>query len=241
MEKVPDNYIVVDTETNGPPNSEVRVIQLGWCVVTNRVLTSSGYTNLYSEGMTMTEKAQSIHGLSLDHLRETGSDPSLIFSTFRDTLQVFVEDGGYALVGQNLVGFDAGVLMAEFDRHHCKNFVFNAVPIVDVGVSYKAYQLSNVRAYGESFWSYYRRIQSIRAKDVKWNIKYCMEMFNVESDPKQLHNAEFDCICVQMLLEKMREHGIIESVLWPGRDTDGRAATSARTGASATFRPGGGI
>ncbi|HDL84929.1 MAG TPA: hypothetical protein ENH11_01130 [Candidatus Acetothermia bacterium] len=151
-------------------------------------------------------------------------------------LKEFIEDGGYALVGQNLVGFDAAVLMHEFDRHKCKNFVFNSAPIVDVGVAYKAYQLHDRRAANEGFWAYFRRVRAIRAKGVKWSIVHCMKMFHLPVDSTHAHNAEYDCMCAHQVYEKMREQEIIEKVLWPGRYE--HEQSGAR---QAAFRPGGGV
>lgn len=114
--------IIFDTETTGKPinykapatdlNNWPRIVQLAWIVIDDAENEVCGYNfNIKPDGWTVHPEAQAVHGLSLEHLHETGHPAPEIISKFFDDY-----DRSKTLVAHNLA-FDYNVLAAEAIRY----------------------------------------------------------------------------------------------------------------------------
>lgn len=211
MLKIPDNYLVLDVETNGLGKDvgDVHIVQIGWCAVVDREIHHNGSVVLsLPDSVPLAQRAIDVHGLDRARIKERGKDPTETLTAVRDLAR------GYdVMVGHNIVAFDAEIIDHNFNRYGIEpvGFQSNIPVILDTGIIYKAKQIGEWKSQQESFWDFTKRVQRIRVR-VKWKLDVCLEAFGI-NDPRDKHDAGEDCYLTHKVLEAMREKGWMEDVL----------------------------
>ena len=220
MYKLPDSYLALDTETNGLPKkddySEVEVTEIGWIIVSNReIIGEEDYLckPVDKDGNQVPQSAKIVEvtGITDDMLKD--KPPTI--EVMRNVLPHLLERDDLPLVGSNIIGFDKHLLdkycdLLGFDRIANERYV-------DSAALFKSYRRAH--AEGSNNWDipesqdkFYMWAKSMLAyswqKDkVKFNLDAALgylavPLFGVTGDR---HRAVFDCKCVHLALEKLRE------------------------------------
>ena len=202
------NYIVIDTETSGFVTQDTRVVQLGYCLVEdNKAVTTQSIDLFPDAGMYIKEAAFKTHGLTVEHLKTTGSDPTEVFTEFRTILDNLTK-AGYGIVGHNLIGFDSKIINIEFGRRGLPKFDFSKAYVTDTGAIYKANELHMFRQT-DSEWEFMKEALNRRVTGLFWNLKVCCEAHGIKVDSEKAHDAGYDCELTQQLYEALLSKGII--------------------------------
>jgi len=210
--RLPDDYLVVDIETNGfnwnpkPGEKPAVVTQLGYAAVRGQkeVANSAHYVKR-PPGTLKGTKASEITGITDEMLAKMGENPGELFSRFYDLLKLY--RGSHAMfVGHNISKFDAPFLDAEFERHGIP-FRFEDNSFVDTGCLYKAVQLRTFPNTSEDLHHFFMRVANTRSR-VKWKLTLAVETLGIDRrfglDLEAAHDAGFDCHITHLLFEELR-------------------------------------
>jgi len=210
---IPDNYLVIDLETNGL-GRRAHIVQFGWASIEGRKLKSSGAVMIrLPTGASMSPGAQDVHNLSIEKLAAEGKDPKETIAAIHE----FVSESS-DIAGHNIIRFDSRILNENFLRYGLPTIDFqDKASVIDTGGLYKARQIAKqklgnhfMRA-SETLYSYEKRIVN-RRLSIKWNLNLCASTLNA-GEVRGHHDAEEDCQYVYRILEAMRERGWFEELL----------------------------
>lgn len=223
----PDNYLVIDTETNGAqPNSDCTLVtQFGFTLVENsQVVASDGFLlnwalpdsnvdpgwfrqSLIDTATAMAKKGKP-YQTSWERIEREGNDP---FEMLEEARAILIEAaaGDYAIVGHNVYAYDLPVLERHF-RYLDRPYKIPADRVIDTGLMEKARQMGWTPPHpGEcprADW--YHEVRNTFSR-VKWSLdSHCAAAYNLlddQLDSTMAHDAAVDCLLTHRLLEKMAE------------------------------------
>jgi DNA polymerase III epsilon subunit-like protein len=204
--RMPDNYVVFDTETTGVELSTAKILQYGFCIVVDRK-PASWFSQLVTRpNLVIPKEASDIHGITAEKLNETAIPASQYVPHVVDMMQKWVDDG-LSIVGHNLYKFDIPLFQIE-SAEFGKPFRFDTEGVIDTGMMVKAAQLGANVKEKETLRGFYSRISEIRAK-AKWSLdRHCYDTYNLgRSGVKKTdaHDAANDCRLTHCLLETLRQ------------------------------------
>ncbi len=219
----PDDYLVIDCETQGldPHANTTLPVELGWCLVEDRVVVNEGGlildwglhpsvdTNWLSDtlqqiGSAMRHKGHT-YPFDLEHLQCNGVEPKEGLREFRRLIGDALE-AGYRLVGHNVYAFDRPLLLRSLASHCRCPLELPAESILDTGMVEKARMLRRFPPEpGElSVSEWYAEVR--RARKVRWSLsQHCARVYGLDVKPELAHAAGYDCHTNHLLLEKMRQ------------------------------------
>jgi DNA polymerase III epsilon subunit-like protein len=206
--KLPDTYLVFDTETSGVDPYNDAILQFGFCVVSNRRMADRfAYIARRPPELRIAPEAVRVHGIDHARMQKEGVAPSELLPLVFDTMEAF-RANGFLYAGHNMVSFDAPFLEREamlFGRP----FKFGDNEILDTGMLVKAARLGMYFNPSDTLRSFSRRVSEVRAKGVYWSLdRYCYDAYNLgRSGIKKgdAHDASVDCLLTHTLLETLRE------------------------------------
>lgn len=206
--KLPDNYLVFDTETSGVDHALDRILQFGFLVVDGGVPEEeySFYVRRSRDDVVISPGAFAVHGISYELLADKGVGPGEALRSVVD-LFTFARAQDRMIVGHNAASFDASM----FERECAlvgNPFRFDIDLFLDTGMIVKAAQL-NIDYIPDrvSLKAWYRRIADIRAPGVRWNLdRFCIGNFGlVKQGSVKAHDAGGDCVLTHRLFEELKK------------------------------------
>jgi len=204
--KLPDDYVVFDTETNGVHIATAKILQYGFCVVIDRKVASCFSQLVHRPYLTIPKEAADVHGITLEKLAMYGIPARDYVPAVSDMMQEWVKNG-MIVVGHNLHRFDIPLFEIE-SAEFGKPFKFTSDSIIDTGMLVKGSQLGMFMREKESLRSFYDRVSSVRAR-VKWSLdRHCYATYGLGSSGVRLedaHDAAADCKLTHWLLETLRK------------------------------------
>lgn len=206
--KLPDSYLVFDTETSGVNVATDRILQLGFLVVSDGVPEQeyAFYVRRTRDDVAIHPGAFAVHGISYELLASEGVDPD---EALRSVVDLFTTARGQGrmIVGHNAASFDAPM----FERECAlvgNPFRFDIDLFLDTGMIVKAAQLGvDYIPDRVSLKAWYRRIADIRAPGVLWNLdRFCTSNFGlVKQGSVKAHDAGGDCVLAHRLFEELKK------------------------------------
>ena len=209
--RLPETYVVFDTETTGVDPLACRAVQYGLTFVRNRkrVGSFSQVVKLPSD-VALPAGAVAVHGITRERMAKEGSPIEALMPMMIDTFKTWRKEGAL-FMGHNAMAFDIAIFHREAAALNL-DFRFAEDEVVDTGMLVKAAQLGASLTEGDNLLSFYARIYKIRAKGLYWALpKYCYQTFNLAKygvDITKAHDAGVDCDLVHYLFEELR--GIAE-------------------------------
>ena len=222
----PENYLVFDVETNGlePHNKRTLPVELGWCMVKNRVPEHEGSFLLnwalhpsidaaWFEG-SVRETARRMEergneSIPWERIRDDGHDPREAMPHFRDFL-VDAQTNDYKYVGHNIYAFDRPIVENATFTATGDTFRFDYRRFVDTGMIEKSHA-AGIRIPEPGQQPIFRWYEDVRGmiKSGKWNLSGCTHKYGLVEkhglDLASAHAAGFDCHINHLLLEAFRE------------------------------------
>lgn len=214
--KLPCDYLVVDTETTGVNSSKDNILQIGLCAVHNCEISHeysdedyTAYTiQLPQSAFVGKEAAIKVHGITYERCRDHGIPKTEAYSLLH-TIVVDALSKGMFICGHNLYNFDIPFLQVELSRMGI-HFRFPPNQVVDTAMLAKAMQLGMLPGEGEPAYVYYDRVKNFVAKGVYYNLsKYCMGRFGLAekygTNVDKAHNAGYDCWLTHLVVTEMNK------------------------------------
>lgn len=219
--KLPDSYLVIDTETTGLSPADDLIVQLGWCEVQNRrvvdnagvVLNWLGSDAFVPEDeflgrLERTRKVMESKGNYYPWTPEVirgGDDPLVCLA---DLLFRIEADHVPCIVTHNGWSFDAPMLESHFRRFLYRDYYFNEHRMLDTGAIEKGSQLGLTPQPDDSLRDFTRRVMQ-RRSTIKWSLaNHCVPRYDLARkhnlDLDSAHTAPFDCYVTHLLLETYR-------------------------------------
>lgn len=203
---IPDDYLVVDTETTGIDTTKDHILQLGLCFVHDRKPIASMAQYLKRPNLSIHKKASDVHGITLDKIEHEGIEPKYYIPQVVD---IFMDwrSKGRMFAGHNLMAFDAPLIERETAGVGIP-FKFGDNEIIDTGMLVKAAQLGMYMRPEETLRSFWVRVSQVIAKGIYWSLdRHCYTAYNLTKYGLSLdkaHDAEADCRLSHFLLEELR-------------------------------------
>jgi hypothetical protein len=218
----PENYLVVDIETNGLGPTALP-LQIAWLSVVERKPNPEGSGTLLldwsREGYgypadqlgrtieatreTMASKGKPYH-LSLELLQREGVDPSDAMSQIDFAMAEAVMKQGRPIVGFNHFFFDLPIISRILNSSP-GFYAWPAVYLLDLGLIEKARlhrpNLNPVEE--EEIGTWYQYVADARLRG-QWNLDLARQLYSLDCDPAKAHDAGADCFDTHLLLEAMR-------------------------------------
>lgn len=221
--RVPDDYLVVDTETNGMQTDQdlVLPVQVGYALVRGRrVVARDAITINWAKVMAdhrmirefwdrcrrtaenMRSRGQECL-LTADRVAREGLDPREAWPAYHDLIVGAIADG-LPLAGHNIFGFDCP-LLEKTAVQMGMSLGLDAARILDFGLIEKAIATGMAPPdVGDSIAHWYARVRNAWRRG-KWNLApHCVEKYGLAADPGLAHDAGYDCWMSHLLIEAMR-------------------------------------
>lgn len=206
--RLPDTYLVFDTETNGTDPYSCKMLQIGLCFVRDgKVLDRMAFYVKRGKEVVIPPEAQRVHGITHEKLAAEGIEPSELIPMVSEHFKKWREQGG-SFVGHNILAFDAPLFELE-SKLLSAEWHFGDNEIVDTGMLVKGARLEMFfRDDAETLRSFYKRVSEVRAKGVYWSLdRYCIDAYGLSTygiDKSKMHDAGEDCVATHYLLLEMR-------------------------------------
>lgn len=223
LDRLPDDYLVIDTETTGVFPSVDLVAQFGWVMVRGRKVHDRGsvfldwtrYPQMDQDWLRSRLEAVKAHFASrgqpcfhtYERLAAEGLPIDEVFPQIFHLLEDWVAQGK-ALAGHNLFSFDRAILDTNFQRF-CPAYKLSwpSNCLIDTGMIEKASQLYLYPEPEETIDNWYRRVRDTRSR-VLWNLVLCVERTGLVEryglDLSQAHAADQDAYMTHLLIEHYR-------------------------------------
>lgn len=212
--KLPCNYLCLDTETTGVNTSTDSIVQIGLCEVRDckpaHTFCDTDYTSfivkLPPEKFFGKEGAIAVHGIDHQKSQKEGIEPKDAYCLLYDIVMKAKEQGLY-VCGHNLYSFDIPFLQTELARMGI-TFKFAENEVIDTAMLVKAMQLGMLPGVGETSYAFWFRVRNFRAKGIYYSLdRYCIERFNLAAkygvSKDSAHDAGYDCWMSHLLVAEM--------------------------------------
>ncbi len=226
---IPENYLVLDTETLcfGKGNLPV---EIGHTLVEARKpITQRAYLidwtrcpyvqedwlrdqlaavkdRMERDYMTG-ENTGRVYDVTYEKLRDEGKPYITVLQYYLDLVRR-VTKRGFCAVGHN-VKFDTELLSNTWSEFlGGKTFEFSDTCVWDTGSLYKASLMGLLPLPREPLEDFMHRARYAKAPGVKWNILHCIQSLGLIDqhglNPSRLHGAGYDSYCTHLILESLR-------------------------------------
>jgi len=218
--KLPCDFLVLDTETTGFSSAKDSIVQIGLCSVRDCEISHEFCDEDYAaftiklprNAFVGKERAIEVHGIDYERSQEEGISPSEAYALLHD---IVLEARSYGMMvcGHNLYSFDIPFLQVELARMGI-SFEFQPNEIVDTAMIVKAMQLGMYPSEGEMAYTYWDRVRNFRARGVYFNLdRYCIKRFELEekygASKEEAHDAGYDCWLTHLVILELNK--ILES------------------------------
>lgn len=223
----PQDYTVIDLETNGLQPDECAICVIGHTVIRDGkpVETHETYINWFADPdadhadiekrLLDTEKVMKAGKKTFLHtkekLLECGRPPKEVFAEY---LKLFeeMEARNEVLVSHNGIHFDLPFLTAHFHNVLKVSWKFREDLVFDTGIATKASQMATVPypMPDETLYKFFWRVGRTPAKGIFWRLDgYCDETFHLFEkagvDKELAHTAGIDSLLTAYLYEEQRK------------------------------------
>lgn len=220
--RIPDNYLVIDTETSGLSQHSDLILQVGWCEIEQRRVVDNGGALLNwfdSPGLIdvpwlrrrllTTRAAIEAKGDTYrwnERMLRAGKPPLEVLADLLVRLQAHDLP---AIVAHNGYRFDGPMIASHFRRFLLKEFHIPDHQFWDTGALEKGIQMDLRPVSGDTPISFADRVMAKPAK-IKWSLeKHCAPKYwlaqRFDLDMSKAHTAPHDCLVTHHLLEVFRE------------------------------------
>lgn len=208
--KLPDHYIVFDTETTHWSPEYAVVLQYAFVTIVHRAPSQehppvAAYV-AQPRSVPIPPDAAKINGLSHEKIAG-GHPPHLLAPVLADVIEDFVSNR-LMIAGHNVQAYDMRIV-----KRLCtgiqRELRAGTNMVLDTGMLVKAAQIGMKPGISESLEAFYDRVAQL-PRTIKWSLdRYCYSAFQLHRFlPKdKMHDAAADCIASHLVLEELRKLG----------------------------------
>mgnify|MGYP003124165325 CR=1 FL=1 len=184
-------YVVFDTETEGLNLVKSRPWQVAWLVAQGDEIISRNDRFIHWPNINVSEGAARITGFSKKEYDKKGRPPNQVWEEFSKDLL----DENTIIVGQNLLGFDVYMvdvwrkLMGHsFDKPLNQDYVSRIIDTKSLATAIA----KNIPFTSGDFINWQYRLLHYRERGLKTSQGFLLKHYNIDHDPKRLHDALYD-------------------------------------------------
>ena len=226
----PDTYLCIDAEYTGGDERQDLIVELGHVMVQNNqiidrmnvVLDWSSHKEISEDFVRYKlDNIQSHMGsdwrVTWDVMRSEGMSPVRAFRFYYRLFKTW-HSRELPFVAHNGRKAEERMLRGNFNRFINKPFFIHQNQLWDTGALFKATHLhasqdvshdgvrwKSLPKRSDSLKSYFERVLNCRAKGLYWNLKHCLQHYDLLSelgDEHRFHRAEDDAYCSHLLMQK---------------------------------------
>lgn len=232
----PNTYLCIDTEYTGGNEREDLIVEIGHVMVheghvidrMNVVLDWSSHKELNPAFVRY--KLDDIRArmgedwrVTWEVMQEEGIAPIKALRFYSKLFDIW-HKRDLPYVAHNGRKSEERMLRGVFNRFIHKPFFMHENQLWDTGAIFKATRLHESRedAHASARWktipdsadslkSYFERVLNARLKGIRWNLKYCLEYYNLTDkleDTHRFHQADYDAYCSHLLMQEYRSRVI---------------------------------
>ena len=186
--KFNQKYVIFDTETEGLNLVTSKPWQLAWIEAEGKQIKKKQNRFLMWEDLNVSEDAARVTGFDYKSYVKQAEDPAVVYKEFID----LINQDDVIVIGQNLLGYDIyilGVIARQLGLKIDYSFVNR---IFDTKAIATALAKGNKTPDNDDFASWQIKWLNYRERGLKSNQKYLLEYYNIDFDPKKLHDALYD-------------------------------------------------
>jgi DNA polymerase III alpha subunit (gram-positive type) len=191
--KSDQNYIVIDTETEGLNLVYSRPWQASWIVCRGNKVLSKHDHFIRWDNINVSPDAARITGFNKDKYYDQAENPKQVF----DKLASYLYDPSFLVIGQNLLGFDVYMINIWRKLMGLQSDFSFVDRIIDTK-SLSTAIFKEIAPDRENFLSWQYKMLHIREKGLKTNQAFMLKYYDIPHDPKRLHDSLYD---VEMTFE----------------------------------------
>ena len=186
--KFNQKYVIFDTETEGLNLVTSKPWQLAWIEAEGKQIKKKQNRFLMWEDLNVSEDAARVTGFDYKSYVKQAEDPAIVYKEFIN----LINQDDVIIVGQNLLGYDIyilGVIARQLGLKIDYSFVNR---IFDTKAIATALAKGNKTPDNDDFASWQIKWLNYRERGLKSNQKYLLEYYDIDFDPKKLHDALYD-------------------------------------------------
>jgi DNA polymerase III epsilon subunit-like protein len=207
--KLPDSYLILDSETNGLIPREAVILQYGFGIVIHRELVDHFSIMINHGNIHLPPEAVAVNGITHERMAREGVDPVEGLRNVFEFLNHW-KSKGMMFVGHNMSRFDAPFIEYEEHRPSAHKMHFEENSIIDTGALVKGAQIGMRYSPTNTLRSFAYKVTETYAPGVKWALhKYCWDRYNLGErtglDKDAEHDAGDDCMLTYHVFETLRK------------------------------------
>ena len=186
--KFNQKYVIFDTETEGLNLVTSKPWQLAWIEAEGKQIKKKQNRFLMWEDLNVSEDAARVTGFDHKSYVKQAEDPAIVYEEFIN----LINQDDVMIIGQNLLGYDIyilGVIARQLGLKIDYSFVNR---IFDTKAIATALAKGNKTPDNDDFASWQIKWLNYRERGLKTNQKYLLEYYDIDFDPKKLHDALYD-------------------------------------------------
>jgi DNA polymerase III epsilon subunit-like protein len=180
-------YLVFDTETEGLNLIRSRPWQVAWLVVEGGKILEKHDMFLDWPNLDVSAGAAKITGFTMKEYNKRKESPRKVWEKFSKNLY----DKDTFIVGQNLLGFDVymvniwrELMKLEADYSYVERIIDTRALAVAIA--------KDIPVDKDDFISWQYRLINHRERKLKTSQAFLLKKYNIDHDPKRLHDALYD-------------------------------------------------
>jgi len=180
-------YLVFDTETEGLNLIRSRPWQVAWLVVEGGKILEKHDMFLDWPNLDVSAGAAKITGFTMKEYNKRKESPRKVWEKFSK----YLYDKDTFIVGQNLLGFDVymvniwrELMKLEADYSYVERIIDTRALAVAIA--------KDIPVDKEDFISWQYRLINHRERKLKTSQAFLLKKYNIDHDPKRLHDALYD-------------------------------------------------
>lgn len=180
-------YLVFDTETEGLNLIRSRPWQVAWLVVEGDKILEKHDMFLDWPNLDVSAGAAKITGFTMEEYNKRKENPRKVWEKFSEHLY----DKDTRIVGQNLLGFDVymvniwrELMKLEADYSYVERIIDTRALAVAIA--------KDIPVDKDDFISWQYRLINHRERKLKTSQAFLLKKYNIDHDPKRLHDALYD-------------------------------------------------
>ncbi|MFA5318690.1 MAG: 3'-5' exonuclease [Patescibacteria group bacterium] len=206
-------YIIYDLETTGLDHTKDQPIEIGIIKIDDITKEIEEYDIFIKPAQPISDEIKNLTGLTNEILDEKGVDISLAMPALFKTMGIRGDgyDEDVKIIGHNILRFDNLFLQRYADEMGYQ--MPGAKHYFDTAGEFRAMLLGEERYIDEIDHDFHKRILSIFAKGVRYNLTAACNHYGIAM-PDDAHRANHDCRYTLRVFEKQKGIELVPSNLF---------------------------
>lgn len=192
------DFVIWDLETTGFDPVKDRITEIAAVLIIDGKVASS-YNVLVKTDVKIPDNVSKLTGITQEMLDKDGIDEETAWRN----LATFMKDK--PILGHNILAFDVKFLIESFNRLNIPLTGLDSARWLDTAAIFKAKKLKLAPMWHENHRDFARRVLSMYAPGVKFNLTLCCQEMEIDLSEVTAHRAGADVLMVLEIYKKFLE------------------------------------